>query len=62
MGSWRDYPPRQLKKIVYALDDHKINKLIEDHENRGWAKASEVKEYNYGLGCLMIYTNNREEE
>jgi hypothetical protein len=60
MGSWKDYKDRQLKKIVYALDDHTINRLIKDHEDRGWIRGSEVKEYRYGLGCLMIFKSKKE--
>lgn len=59
MGSWKDRQPRQLKKVVYGLNDHNINKVIEAHEGRGWEKGSEVKEYGYGLGCLMIFTNQK---
>jgi hypothetical protein len=55
MGSWRDRQPRQLKKIVYALTENKLLKLIEIHEGRGWSKASEIKEHGYGVGCLMIW-------
>jgi hypothetical protein len=55
MGSWKDVRPKQLKKIVYALDDKKLNKVVEAHEGRGWSRASENKEYNYGLGCLVIW-------
>jgi hypothetical protein len=62
MGSWRKAKPRQLKKIVYALNDNTINKIIKDHEDRGWKKASEVKDYIYGLGCLMIYEHRREKD
>jgi hypothetical protein len=55
MGSWMDYKDRQLKKVVYGLTDATINKAIAAHESRGWERASEIKEYGYGLGCLMIY-------
>jgi hypothetical protein len=58
MGSWRDRQPRQLKKIVYALTENKLLKLIETHEGRGWAQASEIKEHGYGLGCLMIWAKS----
>jgi hypothetical protein len=61
MGSWKR-SPRELKKVVYALDEHTINKIIKDHEDRGWVKSSEVKEYIYGLGCLMIYENRRKKD
>lgn len=53
MGSWKQSHPRQLKKIVYGLTDSAIKKVIEEHESRGWEQASEIKDYNYGLGCLM---------
>ncbi|NRD80300.1 hypothetical protein HPT25_23545 [Bacillus sp. BRMEA1] len=55
MGSWKQDHPKQLKKIVYALSEGNLKKVILDHESRGWAKASDVKEYNYGVGCLMIW-------
>jgi hypothetical protein len=55
MGSWRDRTPRQLKKVVYALTDKKLRKVIEAHEGRGWSQASEIKEHGYGYGCLMIW-------
>jgi predicted unusual protein kinase regulating ubiquinone biosynthesis (AarF/ABC1/UbiB family) len=55
MGSWKDRRPRQLKKVVYAINDHNLKKVVKDHEERGWARASEDKEYGYGLGCLMIW-------
>jgi hypothetical protein len=32
-----------------------LNNLIKVHENRGWKKASEIKEHGYGIGCLMIF-------
>lgn len=54
MAGWRDQQPRQLKKVVYAINKPNINKLIKDHEDRGWIKASDIKEYGYGLGCLMV--------
>lgn len=47
--------PRQLKKIVYALNEHKLNKNIAAHETRGWVTASEIKEYGYGVAVLMIW-------
>lgn len=53
--SWKDVQPRQLKKIVYAINDVKLKKVVSDHESRGWTKASEIKEYGYGLGCLMVW-------
>jgi hypothetical protein len=55
MGSWKDYYQPQLKKIVYAINRPNLIKLIEDHEKRGWEQASEIIEYGYGLGILMIF-------
>jgi hypothetical protein len=55
MGSWKYDRPRELKKIAYALTESTLNKVIEDHESRGWTKASEVKKHGYGVGCLMIW-------
>ncbi|MBO0959551.1 hypothetical protein J1P26_07365 [Neobacillus sp. MM2021_6] len=53
MGSWRDNRPRQLKKVVYAINENNLKKVVSDHENRGWAIASDAREYGYGWGCLM---------
>lgn len=47
--------PRQLKKVVYGLNESSIKKVIKSHEDRGWKQASEIKEYGYGLGCLMVH-------
>jgi hypothetical protein len=58
MGSWKDTRPRQLKKVVYAISDHNLKKVVSDHEARGWARASEYKEYGYGLGCLMVWNKH----
>jgi hypothetical protein len=55
MGSWRDKQFKQLKKVVYAINDSNLEKVIKDHESHGWARASENKEYGYGLGCLMVW-------
>jgi hypothetical protein len=60
MGSWKTDRPRQLRKVAYALTKSTLNKVIEDHENRGWTKASEVKPHGYGLGCLMIWNKRSE--
>jgi hypothetical protein len=54
MGSWKQDRPKQLKKIVYALTESTLKKLISTHENRGWSLASEIKKHGNGLGCLMI--------
>jgi hypothetical protein len=58
MGSWKNDRPQQLKKIVYAMNASKLNKLVADHEDRGWIRASENKKHGYGLGCLVIWKNN----
>ncbi|WP_175596781.1 hypothetical protein [Bacillus sp. MRMR6] len=55
MGSWKDGRPKQLKKVVYALNDTKLKQVVEAHEDRGWSRASDNKEYGYGLGCLMVW-------
>lgn len=55
MGSWKKERPRQLRKIAYALNESTLSKVVEDHEKRGWTKASEVKEHGYGVGILMIF-------
>ncbi|WP_163102271.1 hypothetical protein [Peribacillus alkalitolerans] len=44
-----------LKKVVYAMSPSGLQKNIFAHEERGWKKASPIKEYGYGLGCLMIF-------
>lgn len=54
MAGWKEQQPKQLKKVVYALNLTRINKVIKDHEGRGWIKASEIKPHGYGLGCLMV--------
>lgn len=54
MGGWRDVQPRKLKKVVYGINESNIKKVIKSHEDRGWEQASEIKEYGYGLGCLMV--------
>lgn len=58
-NGWKKAQPRLLKKVVYGMNKHTLNQLIVDHESRGWSIASEIKEYNYGLGCLMVFKNNR---
>jgi hypothetical protein len=46
---------RQLRKIVYALNEQKLNKNIQAHKDRGWVLASDVKDHGYGLGVLMVW-------
>ncbi|MBS4188686.1 hypothetical protein KHA94_00430 [Bacillus sp. FJAT-49705] len=52
---WKAQHPRQLKKIVTGLNETTLNRVVKSHENRGWVRASEVKEHGYGLGILMIF-------
>jgi hypothetical protein len=61
MGSWKDSHPRQLKKIIFAMSLSGLEKLIESHEKRGWIISGEIKKHGYGLGCLMIWKNRRDE-
>lgn len=58
MGGWKRSHPKQLKKVVYAINEVNLNKIVADHEGRGWIRASENKEHGYGLGCLMVWKNN----
>jgi hypothetical protein len=55
IAGWKNVRPRQLKKVVYAINEHNLIKNIKDHEKRGWSIASEIKEHGYGLGCLMTW-------
>jgi hypothetical protein len=55
MGSWKNSHPKQLKKIVFSMTESNLKRIIKSHEDRGWAKGSEIKEHGYGLGCLMIW-------
>jgi hypothetical protein len=55
MGSWKKSHPKQLKKIVFSMTESNLKRLIKSHEDRGWSKASEIKEHGYGVGCLMIW-------
>jgi hypothetical protein len=59
MSSWNQDCPKQLKKVAYALTESTLKKVIEAHEDRGWTKASEIKEHGYGVGCLMIWKNEQ---
>ena len=52
--SWRN-THKQLKKVVYGINEHNLRKLISEHEARGWSQCSEIKKYGYGYGCLMKY-------
>lgn len=56
--SWKNTHPKVLKKVVYALNEPTLKKLIKDHEDRGWSQASEIKEHGYGFGCLMEFKKN----
>lgn len=55
MYSWKKDKPKQLKKIVYALSESNLKKVVGEHESRGWEKISDVKEYKQGVGCLMVW-------
>lgn len=55
MGSWKSNHPKILKKVVYALNENRLSQNIAAHEERGWIQASEIKEYQYGLGVLMEF-------
>lgn len=57
MGSWKSVHPRQLRKIVFGLTESSIQKVIEEHEKRGWKMSGEIKKHGYGLGCLMIWSS-----
>lgn len=54
-NSWKQARPKELKKIVFALTEERLKPLIIDHEKRGWTQASEIKPYNLGLGCQMVW-------
>jgi hypothetical protein len=59
--SWMNSRPKTLRKVVYALNEHKLHKNIIAHEERGWKQASEIKEYRYGLGILMEFPQRGKE-
>lgn len=46
---------KQLKKVVYALNEHRLKKNIQAHESRGWKQGSAIKEHGYGVGVLMVW-------
>lgn len=56
-NSWKRARPqtKELKKIVYAINEGNLKKVVADHEARGWQRASENKKHGNGLGCLMIW-------
>lgn len=62
MAGWREKQPRVLKKVVYGLTQPNLEKVIRSHENRGWELASEIKEYRYGFGVLMIIPQGRNKD
>lgn len=45
----------QLKKVVYALTESNVKRLIEWHEIRGWRQASKIQPHGNGYGCLMTF-------
>ncbi|MCI1592472.1 hypothetical protein [Heyndrickxia oleronia] len=51
---------KPLKKIAFAMTERNLEKVIKAHEDRGWKRASEIKEHGYGVGCLLIFINKRE--
>ncbi|WP_456273607.1 hypothetical protein [Bacillus sp. AK031] len=53
---------RQLQKVDFAMSEVNLQKNIENHEDRGWTVASEVKKHGYGLGCLMTFGRNNKRE
>lgn len=55
ISGWTNARPRQLKKVVFAMSEEKLKKLIINHEVRGWKTAGDVKKYGYGLGCQMVW-------
>lgn len=55
LKGWKAQQHRQLKKVVYGMNETTLNKVVKSHEDRGWVRASEIKEYGYGLGILMIH-------
>jgi len=62
MAGWREERPRKLKKVVTGMNPGTIERVIKSHEDRGWVRASEVKKYGNGLGCLMIMENKKKGE
>jgi|GEM_PF-4785381 len=45
----------QPKKVVFGMTIRMVEKLIKQHEIRGWEIVSEIKKHGYGYGCLMVY-------
>jgi len=40
-------------KILYALTETKLERLVRVHEERGWQLVGEIKPHGRGFGCLM---------
>lgn len=59
MNGWKAQAPKQLKKVVYALNENNLNKVIAAHEARGWQIKSEVKEYRNGVAVLMYFPTRK---
>ncbi|WP_203363057.1 hypothetical protein [Bacillus sp. REN10] len=57
---WKAQTPVTLKKLVYALSEHKLGQNIKKHEQRGWKRASEIKEHGYGVAVLMEFPPRKE--
>lgn len=53
--AWKEAQPRLLKKVVYALSESRLEKLVVQHEKRGWKRASEIRDYQNGIGILMEF-------
>lgn len=52
---WKSQHQKQLKKLVYAMSENTLNKLVLVHEERGWERASEIKKHGYGVAMLMAF-------
>ncbi len=46
---------RRLRKVVHALTEEKLNKLVLSHENCGWKVASELRKFHNGIGYLVTF-------
>lgn len=50
---------RHLRKVVHALTEERLNKLVLSHEDRGWKVASELRKHHNGIGYLMTFDPER---
>lgn len=53
--SWKRKNVSELKKLIFALNTLTLEKLIKQHEERGWEVISEVKEHGNGLAVVAKY-------